>query len=170
MARATGGSGRAALEQALRALDEAFDRRAWHGPNLRGAVRGVGAAAAAWRPGPGRHNVWELVVHAAYWKYTVRRRLTGEKRGSFTLEGSNWFTRPALGGARERERAWKADVALLLAEHHALRAAVAALQPHALDAVSPGSRHTVGRMVLGAALHDVYHAGQIQMLKRLRPR
>jgi hypothetical protein len=170
MPRGQQGSGRAALEAALAALDEAFDRKAWHGTNLRGSVRGLDARTAAWRPGPGRHNVWELVVHAAYWKYTVRRRLTGEKRGSFTFTGSNWFPRPAPGGDGQRERAWKADVALMVAEHRRLRAVVAALPPRVLDEVSPGSAHTVRRLVLGAALHDVYHAGQIQMLKRLSPR
>ena len=156
------------LEQALAALDEAFDRKAWHGPNLRGSVRGLAAPAAAWRPGPGRHNIWELVVHAAYWKYTVRRRLTGEKRGSFPLRGSNWFTRP------ERRKglaaAWKADVALLVSEHRRLRAVVAALPPASLATLSPGTRHTLSRLVFGAALHDVYHAGQIQLIKRLAGR
>ena len=84
-----------AIEPYLELLDEAFERKAWHGPNLRGALRGLTAAEAAWRPGPGRHNVWELAVHAAYWKYAVRRALTGEKRGAFRFPGSNWFARPA---------------------------------------------------------------------------
>ena len=50
-------------------LDEAFDRRSWHGTNLRGSIRGLPRSTAAWRPAPDRHNIWELVVHAAYWKY-----------------------------------------------------------------------------------------------------
>jgi uncharacterized damage-inducible protein DinB len=158
MGRETAG---AALALALAALDEAFDKKAWHGPNLRAATRRVDARAAAWRPAPGRHNVWEIAVHAAYWKYAVRRRLTGEKRGSFALKGSNWFTRPEPG-TKDLERAWQADLALLAAEHDRLRAAVAALPPRSL-----GESHTVGRLVRGAALHDVYHAGQIQLLKRL---
>jgi hypothetical protein len=156
------------LDQALAALDEAFDRKAWHGTNLRGSVRGLGAAAAAWRPGRGRHNIWELVVHAAYWKYTVRRRLTGEKRGSFPLAGSNWFTRPQPGPPAGQEKAWRADVALLGSEHRRLRAAVAALPPGALARRVPGTRYTASRLVFGAALHDVYHAGQIQLLKRMQ--
>lgn len=152
---------------ALGALDEAFDHRAWHGPNLRGATRRLDARAASWRPARGRHNAWEVVVHAAYWKYAVRRRLTGEKRGSFPLQGSNWFTRPA---AADLERAWRADLALLDEEHRKLRAVVAALAPGSLSLLSPGTRHTLGRLVFGAALHDVYHAGQVQLLKRLAPR
>jgi hypothetical protein len=151
---------------ALGSLDEAFDRKAWHGPNLRGATRRLDARTAAWRPAPGRHNAWELVVHAAYWKYAVRRRLTGEKRGSFPLEGSNWFTRPSPGRG-DLERAWRADLALLDEEHRKLRAVVAALRPGSLKTLAPGTRHSLGRLVFGAALHDVYHAGQIQLLKRM---
>src|SRR5712675_1150883 len=86
-------------------LDEAFDKKSWHGPNLRGSIRGVTAKQAAWRPKPHAHNIWELTLHAAYWKYVVRRRITGEKRGSFALRGSNFFPRPV----ELSERAWKAD-------------------------------------------------------------
>jgi uncharacterized damage-inducible protein DinB len=142
-------------------LDEAFEKKAWHGPNLRGAVRGLDARTAAWRPGPGRHNIQDLVVHAAYWKYTVRRRLTGEKRGSFPLDGSNFFTRP-VGTA-----AWKADVALLVSEHRKLRAEIARLRDGDLPKKTKGSRQTNLSVVRGIAAHDLYHAGQIQLLKRL---
>src|SRR6202022_3143178 len=79
----------------LALLDEAYEKRAWHGPNLKQSLRGVSAKQAAWRPAPGRHNIWELAVHSAYWKYAVRRKIAGRKRGSFVLEGSNFFPRPA---------------------------------------------------------------------------
>lgn len=142
-------------------LDEAFEKKAWHGPNLRGAVRGLDARVATHRPGPGRHSIQDLVVHAAYWKYTVRRRLTGEKRGSFLLEGSNFFERPAT------EAAWRADVALLVSEHRKLRAEVAKLRDADLPKKAKGSRETNLTVVRGIAAHDLYHAGQIQLLKRL---
>jgi hypothetical protein len=153
----------------LAALDEAFDRRSWHGTNLRGSIRGVGARDAAWRPGPRRHNVWEVVVHAAYWKYAVWRRLVGEKRGSFPLQGSNWWTRPAAGwrSGREREAEWRRDVRLLVAEHNALRAAVAAFPAAKWPTRPPGSPFTYAAFVRGITAHDLYHAGQIQLLKRL---
>ena len=72
-------------------LDEGYQRKSWHGPNLRGSIRRVTAGQAAWRPAAGRKCIAEIVVHAAYWKYTVRRRILNEKRGSFPLKGSNWF-------------------------------------------------------------------------------
>src|SRR5882762_4291196 len=90
-------------------LDEVFFGPAWHGPSLRGALRGVTPAQAVWRVRPGRHNIAELTVHAAYWKYAVRRRLTGEKRGSFALKGSNWFDTSA-------SREWKDDLRVLMDE------------------------------------------------------
>lgn len=150
----------------LHILDEAYEKQAWHGPNLRGSIRGLTAREAAWRPGPRRHNIWEIVVHAAYWKYAVRRRLLGEKRGSFALKGSNWFARSARTG----EQAWRQDIALLARMHRELRATVASLPESALGRKSPGSRNTARRMIAGIALHDVYHAGQIQILKRLQAR
>jgi uncharacterized damage-inducible protein DinB len=152
------------LSLLLRAVDQAFDDRSWHGTNLRGSVRGLALEEASFRPGSGRHNVWELVVHCAYWKYTVRRRFTGEKRGSFPLRGSNFFRRPvgepSLAG-------WRADVKLLDEAHASLRAAIDGIPARALDRTPRGSRYTNRDMLLGIAAHDLYHAGQIQLLKRL---
>jgi uncharacterized damage-inducible protein DinB len=144
-------------------LEQGYRRRAWHGPNLRGALRGVTPAQALRRPRPGRHNIWELAVHCAYWKYAVRRRLAGEPEGSFALGGSNWF--PRRGPAATA--AWKADQALIAREHEALLAAVAALNPRRLDRPLGRGPFTVAQTIAGAAAHDFYHAGQIQLIKRL---
>jgi uncharacterized damage-inducible protein DinB len=149
----------------LRLLDHAYDRRSWHGPNLRGALRGLSAAQAAARPIAPRRSIAEQALHAAYWKYTVRRRLAGEKRGGFPLKGSNWF--PVA--ADLDERGWRAILDLLESQHHALRAAVAAFDPARLDDHPPGSDLTWRDLIQGVAFHDVYHAGQIQGLRRLLP-
>jgi uncharacterized damage-inducible protein DinB len=156
-------AGRAELEALLAAMEEAFERKAWHGPNLRGSIRGLGPEVACRRPAPGRHSIWELVVHAAYWKYAVRRRLVGDKRGSFALEGSNWFSRPD----EPSPAGWAQDVALLVAEHRALMKVARAVDPRALHRAKAGRRNTPAALLRGIAFHDVYHAGQIQALKRL---
>ncbi|MGA2428330.1 MAG: DinB family protein [Candidatus Acidiferrum sp.] len=139
-------------------LDEAYEKRTWHGPNLRQAIRGVTAKQAAWRPGPGRHNIWEETLHAAYWKYAVRRRIEGGKRNSFVLKGSNFFARPETGKCNEA--AWRADKELLDREHRALCAAIAKVL-----AKPRGTKRL--RQLYGIAFHDVYHAGQIRLLRRL---
>jgi len=154
----------------LAILDQAYDRQSWHGTNLRGALRRVSAAEAAWRPGPGRHNIWELAVHCAYWKYTVMRRLTGKKRGSFPLAGSNWFARPT--DAHADEAAWRADLVLLERIHRELRAAVAELPSSRIDKPASGAKSkkiTNAWLITGAAAHDLYHAGQIQLIRKLTP-
>jgi hypothetical protein len=140
----------------LDGLDEAFDRKSWHGPNLRSSIRGVTALQAAWRPAEGRHNIWELALHAAYWKYVVRQRLVGEKREAFALKGRNYFRRP-VGEPRDAD--WRSDLAILESEHRSLRDAVAAL-----ESISVRLEH----MIRGVAAHDVYHAGQIRLLRRLQ--
>jgi hypothetical protein len=147
-------------------VDEAFDRRSWHGTNLRGAIRGLSIREASWRPRPGRHNIWEITVHAAYWKYTVYRRLTGAKRGSFPLPGSDWFER---SDPTDRKQ-WQADVALLTQQHRTLREAITRVKPVDLGKTIPGGSTATGMLIRGITAHDLYHAGQIQLLKRLMGR
>ena len=148
----------------LDGLDEAFDKKSWHGPNLRGAIRGVTVVQAAWRPAGDRHNIWELTLHAAYWKYVVRRKILREKRGSFMLAGSSFFERPQSGSAAAEaaasELAWKRDIDILEAEHRKLRDTVANLSARAF---TPAMCH----LIRGAAAHDLYHAGQIRLLRRM---
>jgi hypothetical protein len=150
----------------LRVLDQAFDARAWHGTTLRGSVRGLLADDALWRPQPRRHCVWEVVLHTAYWKYITRRRLTGASRGSFPRRGSNWPRLPRVTS----EAAWEADVALLVGQHALLRNAVAAFPATHLGRRPRSGTWTFAEQIHGVAAHDVYHAGQIQLLKKLRGR
>jgi uncharacterized damage-inducible protein DinB len=145
-------------ELVLALLDEAYEKKTWHGPNLKQSLRGVRAKQAAWRPARGRHNIWEVTLHAAYWKYAVRRRIDGGKRGSFALKGSNFFARPEKG--KLNEAAWNADKALLEREHRLMRRAIEKVlrKPRGMKIL---------RMLYGVAFHDIYHAGQIRLLRRL---
>jgi hypothetical protein len=128
---------------------------------LRQSLKGITAKQAAWRPGADRHNIWELAVHAAYWKYAVCRKIEGGKRGSFVLEGSNFFARPERGSGGEA--AWRNDRRLLENEHRALVAAIRkVLATRRAEEFLP--------MIYGVAFHDVYHAGQVRLLRRLMDR
>ncbi len=142
-------------------LDRAFRGPSWHGTSLRGTLRGVKPSQALRKPAPKRNSIWELVLHAAYWKYVVRRKLAGDARGSFPRKGSNF---PDLPGKRDAA-AWRADLKLLDEQHEALREAVLELTPSRLER-SQGTWRTLD-LVLGAAAHDLHHAGQINLLKRL---
>jgi hypothetical protein len=166
-------------------IDQAYNKTSWHGTNLRGSLRRVTPEQAAWRPARGRHNIWEIAVHAAYWKYAAARRFTGGSRGSFPLKGSNWFQRPSTDAAPpaasmdkawrarlrsldlNRASAWQADRDLLDDMHDALRAAVVRLSAKDLSRTPPGKNVSNFALLSGVAAHDLYHAGQIQVLKRL---
>ena len=123
-------------------------------------------AQATWRPRRDRHNIWEIVLHTAYWKYIVRRRLTRDVDARFPRSGSNWLALPATPDAR----AWKLDLALLREEHRLLRNAIARFPVARLTARAWRSRWTNAATISGIASHDLYHAGQIQLLKRLQKR
>ena len=150
------------IDLLLEALDQAYDHKSWHGTNLKGALRGLTAAEAARRMASGRPSIHELVVHLAYWKYTVLRQLTNLPRGSFPQKGSNWFLRENADAAQ-----WKADRALLDRMHQELRTAVASLKPGELDRPSAKAKYLKRDLILGAVAHDLHHGGQIQLIKRL---
>jgi hypothetical protein len=143
------------IELLLTFIDQGFDKKAWHGPTLRGSIRRVGHKEALWPPTPKHHSIWDIVVHAAYWKYAVHRRLTGGEKGMFPKEGSDWFGSQKRAGAA----GWKKDIALLEKYHRLLRKTVAGLSSKGLKRMD---------LIYGIASHDLYHAGQIQLLKRLR--
>jgi DinB family protein len=143
--------------------DQAFAGRAWHGTPLAGSLRGVTVAQARWRPGQGRHNIWEIALHTAYWKCIVRRRLVRDPAIKFPRPGSNWLELPEQADAA----AWKRDVALLKREHALLRRAIARFDPARLSRRGWRSQWSNVAHIYGIASHDLYHAGQIQLLKRL---
>ena len=148
----------------LQIVEEGYKSKAWHGPNLSGAIRGLTANEAAWRHGKNRHNIWEIVVHCAYWKYIVRRRILGEKRGSFPLKGSNWFKRP---DGKPTENEWRRDVKLLDEVHRSMVDAIAELKTSDLKKIPRGTKYNNRFTISGIAMHDVYHAGQVQLIKRM---
>jgi hypothetical protein len=147
----------------LAMLDDAFNGKGWHGPNLRGILRGVSPADATRRPPNEKHSIADLAVHCAYWKYAARRRLRGDQRGSFPLKGSNWFDLPAKLDAAT----WKSYLKLLDDQHGQLRAAIEAFPVSQLHLIPAGSKGSNQRLIYGIAAHDVYHAGQIRLIKAM---
>jgi len=157
-------SGDARIALLVQVLDQAFAAKGWQGATLSGAVRGLTHRQALWRPGPGRHNVWDLVLHTAYWKHVVRQRVAGGEQTAFPRGPRNFPRLPERCDAT----AWRADVALLKAQHRLLVATVRRLPPARLRARVGKSPWNVAEQIFGIAAHDVYHTGQIQLLKAQR--
>jgi uncharacterized damage-inducible protein DinB len=143
---------------------------AWHGTPLRQILADVDDALASWRPFEGVQTIWELVLHVTAWKNEVRRRLGGAPAG--TPPEGDWPAPPASADAQ----AWRQAVDALEDAHRGLVAAVTRLPPERLFAPTndPRDRETgqgVTHYVLlhGLAQHDVYHSGQIALLKKAYP-
>ena len=153
------------LREILNLLDPPAGTRLWYGgATVAGSLRGVTPEQAAGKPAPKRHSIWELTLHLAYWKYAVRRNLEGSAQGTFHRSPANWPAVPAAVDARS----WKADRALLRSEHVQLVEAVRAFDPRRLDQAAPGSaKYRFVDLLFGIVSHDLYHVGQIQVLKRL---
>lgn len=144
-----------------RIVEESYRLPTWNGTNLRSALRRVTPEQAAWHPPGGRRSIAEIVLHCAYWKYAIRRQLTGGKTGTFGRAGSNWFaiekplTRPI----------WSDYLRLLGQQHVDLVEAINGA-PKALRFGSASAQPVV-RKIFGLAIHDAYHTGQIQLIKKL---
>ncbi len=144
-------------------LRRAFDGTAWHGPSLMELLRDVDAATAAARPLPRVHSIWELVLHVAAWDAAGFRRLGGE---TVQLTGTANF--PVV--PRPAEAAWRKAVAHVKRTHDLLVKTVAALPESRLRERVPGKRYDFYFMLHGIAQHELYHAGQIAILKKALPR
>lgn len=145
-------------------IDEAFEGPAWHGPSLSATLRGLSAEQAIWRPAPGRNSAWAIVLHLAYWKHRVHERVAPGTVEPFPRGPRDWPQLPA----ELTPAAWKADLALLKQTHAELRAAVLSLPASRLKRPGPGQKQTRLQNLVGSACHDLYHGGQIRLLRRIQ--
>jgi uncharacterized damage-inducible protein DinB len=148
------------IDRILDQMDRAFSGDAWHGPPLKTLIDGLLAEDAARRPVEGAHSIWEIVQHVAAWNSIVRRELTGEDL-SVTSE-QDW---PPVGDISES--AWHRTVENLIDARGRLRTAVKGLRDEQLDE-KPIKRTSNSRYVMlhGIVQHDLYHGGQIAVLKK----
>ena len=154
------------MTEAARIADQlrrAFDGQAWHGDSVFEILEGITAAQAAARPIPDAHTIWELLLHIAAWDGAVLRRMGG---AAVALTDAEDF--PPVTDASET--AWHSALADARRIHEKLVAAVAAFPDSRLGEIVPdkeGEHYTFYYMLHGVAQHELYHAGQIALLKKL---
>jgi uncharacterized damage-inducible protein DinB len=140
-------------------LKRAFEGNAWHGPGVLEILKDVSASRAAARPLPGAHSIWELVLHITAWESVCRRRLEGDR--AQIPDEEDW---PAVG--ETSEVAWEQAKQALIEGHHQLRQAIGQLDESRLDEPILPDMSSVYVTLHGAVQHDLYHAGQIAILKK----
>jgi uncharacterized damage-inducible protein DinB len=141
-------------------LRRAFEGEAWHGPSLMELLADVTAPRAAAKPIAGAHSIWELVLHITFWEEASRKRVEGDdakyqaEDGLFTVTDTS-------------EEAWKEAIEKLKSTNEALRQTIARLDDSQLDEIVAGQPYSIYFMLHGVIQHDLYHAGQIALLKKM---
>ena len=149
------------IERILDQLKRAYEGNAWHGPSVREAIAGITAEQAHARPLANAHSIWELVHHIAVWENAGRRRLSGDRAQIDLSSPEDW---PPADDATEA--AWEQAKAALDRGHEALIEAIKRVPESRLDEPILEGMSTVYVTVHGVIQHDLYHAGQISMLKK----
>jgi len=141
-------------------LAQGYGEGAWHGPDLKAALTDVTPALAFRRPAEGRHNIAEIALHHAYCVRNVRATLTGVEAEPFVLDGDDWFALDDGGPLP-----WPKIAGVVAHEHERLARTVAELAEG--RTTSPLTSDERFELVAGITCHAVYHAGQVQLIKRL---
>ena len=148
------------IERIVDQLKRSWGGDAWPGPSLSELLADVDAARAAAHPVAGAHSIWELALHLAAWDRTVADRLRAW-HGRDPSAAENF---PSVG--ETTETAWRAARESLASAHRELEEAVSSWPEDHLGEIVPNKPYSVYVMLHGAVQHDLYHAGQIALLKK----
>jgi len=140
-------------------LQRAYAGEAWHGPSIKEVLDGITAGQALATPIAGAHSIWEVTMHIGVWMSAARRRLNGDAAKLTPQE--DW---PPMNG--RSPDVWRQTLDALEQEHNQLRAAIASLPESSLPNLAPGKDHSVEFMLHGVIQHNLYHAGQMALLKK----
>ena len=140
-------------------LRRAFYGSAWHGPAVLELLEDVDAAAAAAKPLKDVHSIWELLLHVEAWDRAAMVRLGGQK---CQPQGADNFP-PVI---TPTQSAWRKAVAGAKRTHDSLVQTIVGLPESRLRERVPGKRYDFYHMLHGIAQHELYHAGQIAILKK----
>lgn len=142
-------------------LRRSIEGEAWHGPAVMELLAGTTAAQVSTRPGHAAHSMWEIVLHIRAWNAAVLRRIRGE-----VVELSDAEDWPAV--TNRGDEAWDDTMRSLTLAHAKVYNAVLGMTDARLEETVPGKPYNFYYMLHGLAQHNLYHAGQIALLKKMR--
>lgn len=153
------------ISRILDQLHRAYEGPAWHGPALREILAGVAWQAAAQRPIPGAHTIWELVLHLTVWISVPTRRMQGAEIPTLPPD-QDWPAAP-----EPSEAGWQQALDRLAQAQHDLENAVRDCTDDRLrEKVVGDVPYSIYTLLHGVVQHNLYHAGQIALLKKaIRP-
>ena len=147
------------INRILDQMDRAFSGEAWHGPDLTQLLNGISSEDASRHPVPGAHSIWELVNHIAAWNTIVQQKSKGEP-----VEVTTELDWPPVWEVSDVS--WKRSLATLVENRTRLRNHVKTVRDGQLDERVQRENYSQYVLLHGSVQHDLYHAGQIAVLKK----
>jgi len=147
------------IDRLLAHYDQVLNGDAWHGDAMWQILHGISPKAAAARPLPTAHTIWEIVTHMIFWEDVAARRLAGERAG--LVEERNFPPMPAA-----TEENWHRVLDELRASNRSFREALARFDAAKLGDLSAAGKRTFYDEANGVIEHHIYHLGQIALLKK----
>ncbi|MFL5613086.1 MAG: DinB family protein [Gemmatimonadaceae bacterium] len=144
-------------------LITSIDGEAWYGPSLREILEGVTAEQARAHPIAGAHSISEIVAHVDAWVKMYSRATEGTP----ILPWPGMATKVDWPPARDdSDEVWRRSVRAFFDNHQQLAQRIADFGDERLTSLVPGRTYDFGQLFQTAALHAVYHGGQIALLRR----
>jgi uncharacterized damage-inducible protein DinB len=141
-------------------LQRTVEGNAWHGPAVLEVLQEVTTEQALKKPIAAAHNIWEIVLHITAWHLAVTQRLEG-----YQVELSKEEDWPPINNNGVKN-SWNSAVNLLTESYKNLLNKVSSLSDSDLNRTVPGRDHSVYFLLHGIIQHDLYHAGQIAILRK----
>jgi uncharacterized damage-inducible protein DinB len=148
------------ITRILNHYDAVLNGSPWHGDPIWQILDGISAETAAARPLKGSHTIWEIVMHMTFWEGVGTQRLAGQRAG--LVEELNFPAMPA-----PTSQNWEQTLGQFRASNQQFRGALAKLDPARLDDLSAAGKRTYYDEAHGVIEHDIYHAGQIALLRKM---
>lgn len=145
-------------------IRRAFEGEAWHGDSVLEILSDVDAKTASAHPVQNAHSIWELVLHIAAWDGAALRRAQGQ-----AVELTDEENFPPVKDTSPA--AWKQAVEKMKSIHSELVRKVESFPESRLTEQVPGKHekyYDYFYLFSGIAQHELYHAGQIAVLKKFR--
>jgi len=140
-------------------LTRSINGDAWHGLSVSELLAGVPIEKLTAKPIPGAHSIWEIVLHITVWLDVIRHRLLGE--AVQPTDQQDW--QPVEDAT---EKGWRTTIDRLDSVHRELLKTIGGMTDEQLQSATPGKDDTLYIQLHGVVQHNLYHAGQIALLKK----
>lgn len=139
-----------------------YDGEPWYGDPIVKILKGISAQQAAAYPIPGAHSIWEIVLHLISWRRFGIEKLKGNAAYDVEWDSKEeWPAIPEVTGGN-----WAQTLAALAKSQMQILELLDAVEAEALERQVPPRTYSLHFLLQGIIQHDLYHAGQISMLKK----